>query len=179
VYISKRTQVGTGSNAIERIPMRTVTGERQMVVYLPGQKLLYSSNAFQLGRSGEFFLPQTLSETAPVNHSLRCGFFCPLSGPQGFKEPVDHGTEVRATTSEEVISHRPLLDDGSTPRGRAGNYEETGTSLLPCLIVTGLRNFIKERNCAPTCSIAWSCSFSRVSSNHSRPVSFSLIQLWA
>ena len=37
-----------------------------MAVYLPGQKLLYSSDAFQRGRSGEFFLPQTLSEIVDV-----------------------------------------------------------------------------------------------------------------
>ena len=66
VYVTEKMPLGTGSNAIQLIPMRTVTGERQMAVYLPGQKLLYSSDAFQRGRSGEFFLPQTLSEIVDV-----------------------------------------------------------------------------------------------------------------
>ena len=67
-YLSKRAPLGEGPNAIELIPMRTVTGERQMVAYFPGQKLLYSSDVFQRDGSGEFFLPQTLSEVVDLAH---------------------------------------------------------------------------------------------------------------
>jgi hypothetical protein len=37
-----------------------------MVVYLPGTKVLYSSDLFQRDKAGEFFLPQTLSEAMDV-----------------------------------------------------------------------------------------------------------------
>ena len=89
VYISKRAHVGIGSNAIDLIPMRTVTGERQMVVYLPGQKVLYSSDAFQRGRSGEFFLPQTLSELVDVAHREKLEIVTDVGmhiGPTPWKE---------------------------------------------------------------------------------------------
>jgi hypothetical protein len=66
VYVSKRTPLGYGSNTIQMIPMQTVTGERQMVAYLPEHKLLYSSDAFQREGSGGFFLPQTVSEIVAV-----------------------------------------------------------------------------------------------------------------
>jgi glyoxylase-like metal-dependent hydrolase (beta-lactamase superfamily II) len=66
VYVAAKDRIGSGSNVIELIPMRTVTGERQMVIYLPERKLLYSSDAFQRSSSGEFFLPQTLSEVVDV-----------------------------------------------------------------------------------------------------------------
>jgi hypothetical protein len=65
-YLSERTRLGAGTNVLEVIPLRTETGERQMVVYFPDRKILYSSDLFQRDRSGEFFLPQTLSETADV-----------------------------------------------------------------------------------------------------------------
>ena len=65
-YISARTRLGKGTNFLEIIPVRTVTGERQMIVYLPDTKMLYSSDLFQRDNSGEFFLPQTLSEAADV-----------------------------------------------------------------------------------------------------------------
>jgi hypothetical protein len=65
-YVSGRTALGKGANALEIIPLRTVTGERQMVVYFPDTKILYSTDLFQRDRSGEFFLPQTLSEAADV-----------------------------------------------------------------------------------------------------------------
>jgi len=61
-YVSSRTKLGEGANALEIIPLRTVTGERQLFVYIPGARILYSSDLFQRDQSGEFFLPQTLSE---------------------------------------------------------------------------------------------------------------------
>lgn len=60
-YISARTQLGTGSNRLEIIPYREQTGERQMMVYFPDSKLLYTSDLFQRA-GGEWFLPETLWE---------------------------------------------------------------------------------------------------------------------
>jgi hypothetical protein len=65
-YVSEKTRLGNSSNVLDIIPLRTVTGERQMVVYLPGTKVLYSSDLFQRDKAGEFFLPQTLSEAMDV-----------------------------------------------------------------------------------------------------------------
>jgi hypothetical protein len=65
-YISDKSALGKGANALEIIPLRTVTGERQMVVFFPGTKILYSSDLFQRDNSGQFFLPQTLSEAVDV-----------------------------------------------------------------------------------------------------------------
>jgi hypothetical protein len=61
-FVSKRTSLGTGENRIEIIPLRTTTGERQMMVYFPGLKLVYTSDLFSLGRNGNLFLPQTAQE---------------------------------------------------------------------------------------------------------------------
>jgi hypothetical protein len=61
-FVSKRTQLGTGENRMEIIPFRTVTGERQMMVYFPGLKLVYTSDLFSLSRTGDLFLPQTAQE---------------------------------------------------------------------------------------------------------------------
>jgi hypothetical protein len=66
IYVSRRTKLGEGANALEIIPLRTVTGERQLFVYLPGPKILYSSDLFQRDSSGNFFLPQTVSEALDV-----------------------------------------------------------------------------------------------------------------
>jgi hypothetical protein len=65
-YISEKTTLGSGPNAVELLPMRSVTCERQLIVYMAGRNLLYSSDAFQRAPSGEFFLPQTLSEVVDV-----------------------------------------------------------------------------------------------------------------
>lgn len=61
-FVSKRTAVGTGPNRFEIIPLRTVTGERQMALWFPELKMLYGSDLFQRDQKGEFFLPQTVSE---------------------------------------------------------------------------------------------------------------------
>jgi hypothetical protein len=65
-YLSEKTTLGSGPSAVELIPMRTATCERQLVVYMTDRHLLYSSDAFQRASSGEFFLPQTLSEVLDV-----------------------------------------------------------------------------------------------------------------
>lgn len=61
-YISDPLELGKGENRIVIYPLREVTGERQMMIYFPARKLLYSSDLFQRLPSGEFFLPQTLWE---------------------------------------------------------------------------------------------------------------------
>ena len=66
-YISARTQFGTGSNRLEIIPYREQTGERQMMVYFPESKLLYTSDLFQRA-AGEWFLPETLWEAQDAVH---------------------------------------------------------------------------------------------------------------
>jgi hypothetical protein len=107
-YVSKRSQVGTGSNAFDLIPMRTVTGERQMVVYFPGQKVLYSSDAFQRGRSGEFFLPQTLSEIVDVARREKLEVMTDVGmhiGPTSWKEIEDavvEATNARPKTTNKL-----------------------------------------------------------------------------
>jgi hypothetical protein len=66
--ISKPTALGEGENRMELIPLRTQTGERQLFIYFPSRKLLYTSDLFQRDLSGAFFLPQTLSEAVDVVH---------------------------------------------------------------------------------------------------------------
>jgi hypothetical protein len=61
-FVSQRTALGTGENRLEIIPFRTVTGERQMMVYFPGAKLVYTSDLFALARDGSLYLPQMAQE---------------------------------------------------------------------------------------------------------------------
>ncbi|HYA97136.1 MAG TPA: MBL fold metallo-hydrolase, partial [Methylomirabilota bacterium] len=65
-YVSARVSLGRGDNALEIVPLRALTGERQMAVYFPAQKLLYTSDLFQRDASGGFFLPQTISEAVDM-----------------------------------------------------------------------------------------------------------------
>jgi hypothetical protein len=60
--ISKRTSLGTGSNRVELIPYRTETGERQMLVYFPEYKLLYTSDLFAPDTADTWFTPEYLLE---------------------------------------------------------------------------------------------------------------------
>ncbi|MGE0815511.1 MAG: hypothetical protein AB7O28_13915 [Vicinamibacterales bacterium] len=55
------TTLGTGETRLEMHPFRTATGERQMMIYWPTQRLLYSSDLFTL-RDDFVFLPQQVSE---------------------------------------------------------------------------------------------------------------------
>jgi len=57
-----RTRFGT----MELIPLRTVTGERQMAVWFPERRLLYTSDLFQKMPDGTWFTPQTVSELVSV-----------------------------------------------------------------------------------------------------------------
>jgi hypothetical protein len=61
-YVAKAVELGKGENRMVIYPLREPTGERQMMIYFPARKLLYSSDLFQRLPSGEFFLPQTLCE---------------------------------------------------------------------------------------------------------------------
>jgi len=64
--VSGPTVAGGRENRMEIIPLRTQTGERQMVVYFPLAKLLYTSDLFQKDGQGNYFLPQTMSEAVDV-----------------------------------------------------------------------------------------------------------------
>jgi hypothetical protein len=59
--VSSRTVLGTGVNRLELLPLRTITGERQMMVYLPALKLLYTSDLFTI-RDQMVFLPAMVGE---------------------------------------------------------------------------------------------------------------------
>ncbi len=59
--VSGKTMVGSGANRLEIYPFRTVTGERQMMVYLPEHQLLYTSDLFTI-RGPLVFLPQQVGE---------------------------------------------------------------------------------------------------------------------
>jgi hypothetical protein len=60
--VSSRMRFGS----MELIPLRTVTGERQMAVWFPASRLLYTSDLFQKGGDGSWFTTQFLSEFASV-----------------------------------------------------------------------------------------------------------------
>ena len=59
--VSNKTTVGSGANRFEIYPLRTATGERQMMIYWPDHRLLYSSDLFTI-RDDFVFLPQQVSE---------------------------------------------------------------------------------------------------------------------
>lgn len=48
-YVEKRLTIGTGVNRLELIPFRTEAGERMMMAYFPGLKMLYASDLLQPG----------------------------------------------------------------------------------------------------------------------------------
>lgn len=60
--IAKRSTLGTGANQLELIPYRTETGERQMLVYFPEYKLLYTSDLFAPDTGDTWFTPEYLLE---------------------------------------------------------------------------------------------------------------------
>lgn len=64
--VSGKIMIGSGPNKIEIFPLRGETTERQLLVYLPRDKLLYGSDAFQRGQDGGLFTPQTFSEVTDV-----------------------------------------------------------------------------------------------------------------
>jgi hypothetical protein len=60
--VTGKTAVGSGANRFEIYPLRSVSGERQMMVYWPQHELLYTSDLFTLMPDGTVFLPQQVSE---------------------------------------------------------------------------------------------------------------------
>ena len=62
VTVSQRVAVGSGPNRFLIIPYRMATAERQMMVYFPEYKLLYTSDLFQPNGDGTWFTPQYVSE---------------------------------------------------------------------------------------------------------------------
>jgi len=50
--VAAKTIVGEGPDRIELHPFRTETGERMMMAYLPGPRILYASDLYQSGRGG-------------------------------------------------------------------------------------------------------------------------------
>jgi hypothetical protein len=61
--VSEPTTVGTGANRLVIYPYRTITGERQMMVYFPQPQLLYTSDLFsQDGGPHDWFTPEYLKE---------------------------------------------------------------------------------------------------------------------
>jgi hypothetical protein len=64
--IAARTAIGTGATRMEIIPLRTVSGERQMIVYFPESRILYTSDLFAKLPDGSFWLPQYLQELRSV-----------------------------------------------------------------------------------------------------------------
>jgi hypothetical protein len=60
--VSARTQIGSGENRLEILPYRTATGERQMLVYFPGHRLLYTSDLFAPIGDGTWFTPEYVRE---------------------------------------------------------------------------------------------------------------------
>ena len=63
--VGRPVTLGTGALRIDLIPVRGEMGERMMIAYLPGQKLAYSSDLIQPGRTpGSFFMPGMIAEVA-------------------------------------------------------------------------------------------------------------------
>jgi len=61
--VSSKTVLGSGPNRLELYPIRSETGERMIMVYLPAHKLLYGSDLVQPGQQeGSFFMPEYLVE---------------------------------------------------------------------------------------------------------------------
>jgi len=60
------TFVGSGDDRLEIVPYRTTTGERQMMIYFPARRLLYTSDLFSGDGAGGWFTPQYLREMIGV-----------------------------------------------------------------------------------------------------------------
>jgi hypothetical protein len=68
IAITGKTIVGSGVSSIEILPYRTATAERQMMVYMPAARLLYTSDLFSPDGNGGWFTPQYLSEFISTCH---------------------------------------------------------------------------------------------------------------
>ncbi len=61
-WVTAPTTIGTGDTRVEIYPAHGENGERMLFAYLPGAKLLYSSDDIQRMRDGTFFMPEYLFE---------------------------------------------------------------------------------------------------------------------
>ena len=61
-WVTDKTVIGAGDTRVEIYPADGENGERMLFVYLPSQRLLYSSDDIQRDRTGEFFMPEYLFE---------------------------------------------------------------------------------------------------------------------
>jgi hypothetical protein len=73
--VSERTVIGSGDTRIELLPVRGEMGERMMLAWMPGARLLYSSDLIQRGRPGTntFFMPMMLAEVAAAAEREQLG----------------------------------------------------------------------------------------------------------
>jgi Metallo-beta-lactamase superfamily len=62
--VSGKVALRSRVNTLEIYPVRTETGERMLMVYLPDLKLLYGADLVQPRRDGSFFMPEYLLELA-------------------------------------------------------------------------------------------------------------------
>lgn len=60
--VAGKTVIGSGANRIELYPIRGAASERQMMAWLPGQKLLYGSDPFQRSAAGGYGPAEPVSE---------------------------------------------------------------------------------------------------------------------
>lgn len=64
-WVGGKTVLGTGPNRLELYPVRGMGGERMMMAYFPGHRILWGSDLVQGPLAdGSFFMPQYLSELA-------------------------------------------------------------------------------------------------------------------
>jgi hypothetical protein len=72
VWVTSPLSVGSGANALRIVPYRTATAERQMMIDIPKQHLLYTSDLFAPddvaddGTIKSWFTPQYLSEAISI-----------------------------------------------------------------------------------------------------------------
>jgi hypothetical protein len=64
--VSAPTTIGSGDTAMRLIPLRTATGERQMAIYWPAHRLLYTSDLISVQPDESVWLPQYRDEIASV-----------------------------------------------------------------------------------------------------------------
>ncbi len=60
--VAGKTVLGEGPNRLELYPLRTESGERMLMAYLPERRVLYAADLIQRQPDGSFFMPQYLSE---------------------------------------------------------------------------------------------------------------------
>jgi len=63
--VSKPTDIGSGNERMRLIPFRSASGERQMAIYWPAHRLLYTSDIMTAAR-GQVWMPQYRSEVAEL-----------------------------------------------------------------------------------------------------------------